>query len=197
MGSCGLTSCANITSSPPIYIFLPYLGNRYAVHENVVFHVVERSRLVAGLVQLLVGCFCAEWQMYEPSLDSFKSIACRHFLRYRPGFQHCLEALDSPTEHHLDRVQLLQLVRTLAGEHIVEQRNTRSFILVQLPLTVCAYQFAVQRVFVVDHRLVTVVSVMLLIDTSTLKCSHSVHHTYQCFYFLSSSTHGPFANIIL
>ena len=115
---------------------------RYAVHENVVFHVVERSRLVAGLVQLLVGCFCAEWQMYEPSLDSFKSIACRHLLRNRPGFQHCLEALDFPTEHHLDRVQLLQLVRTLAGEHIVEQRNTRSFILVQLPLTVCAYQFA-------------------------------------------------------
>ena len=104
-----------------IYLFtLP----RYAVHENVVFHVVERSRLVAGLVQLLVGCFCAEWQMYEPSLDSFKSIACRHLLRYRPGFQHCLEALDSPTEHHLDRVQLLQLVRTLAGEHIVERRNT-------------------------------------------------------------------------
>ena len=56
---------------------------------------------------------------------------------------------------------------------------------------------AVQRVFGVDHRLVTVVSVMLLIDTSTLKCSHSVHHTYLCFYFLSSSTHGPFANIIL
>ena len=173
---------------------------RYAVHENVVFHAVERSRLVAGLGQLLVGCFCAEWQMYELSLDSFKSIACRHLLRYRPGFQHCLEALDSPTEHHLDCVQLLQLVRTLAGEHIVEQRNTRDFLLVQLPLTVCAYQFAVQRiyrVFGVDHPLVTVVSVMLLIDTSTLKCSHSVHHTYLCFYFLSSSTYGPFANIIL